>query len=119
MIRWQMTAPRPLDLRRRQVNWHLESVPVPDPRAYRKPEFMRTTFLHSLSDLARDDQRRVIRALQQLDADERILSLRVHQLRGSRAGLWSASASRSLRITFLRLEGGRKLLVECSQHYGG
>jgi hypothetical protein len=91
---------------------------VPDPRAYRTIEFMRATFLHSLSDLARDDQRRVIRALEQLDADERIPSLRVHQLKGSRAGLWSASASRSLRITFLRLEGGRKLLVECSQHYG-
>jgi hypothetical protein len=42
----------------------------------------------------------------------------VHQLKGSRAGLWSASASRNLRITFLRLEGGRKLLVECSHHYG-
>jgi hypothetical protein len=73
---------------------------VPDPRAYRTLEFMRTTFLNSLSDLARDDQRRVIRALEQLDADERILSLRVHQLKGSRAGLWSASASRTLRITF-------------------
>jgi hypothetical protein len=47
---------------------------------------MRTTFLNSLSDLARDDQRRVIRALEQLDADERVLSLRVHQLKGSRAG---------------------------------
>ncbi len=79
---------------------------------------MRATFLTSLSDLARDDQRRVIRALEQLDRDERTPSLRVHRLHGSRAGLWSASASRSLRITFLRLEDGRKLLVECSQHYG-
>jgi hypothetical protein len=79
---------------------------------------VRNTFLNSLSDLASDDQRRVIRALEQLDTDERIPSLRVHQLQGSRTGLWSASASKSLRITFLRLEGGRKLLVHCSQHYG-
>ena len=102
----------------RQTPRRAVSVPVPDPRAYRTLEFMRATFLTSLSDLAPDDQRRIIRALEQLDTDERLLSLRVHQLKGSRAGLWSASASRSLRITFLRLESGRKLLVECSQHYG-
>jgi len=79
---------------------------------------MRTTFLDSLSALAQDDQRRVIRALERLDVDERAPSLRVHQLKGSQSGLWSASASRSLRITFLRLDGGHKLLVECSHHYG-
>lgn len=91
---------------------------MPDVRAYQALEFARATFLFSLSELAPDDQRRVIRALDQLDGDERTLSLRVHRLHGSRVGLWSASASRSLRITFLRLEGGRKLVVECSQHYG-
>lgn len=91
---------------------------MPDPRTYQTLEFMRATFLTSLSDLARDDRRRVIRALEQLDSGERTLSLRVHRLHGSRADLWSASASRSLRITFPRLGGGRKLLVECSQHYG-
>jgi mRNA-degrading endonuclease YafQ of YafQ-DinJ toxin-antitoxin module len=91
---------------------------VPDARAYQTLEFLRTTFLISLSDLSRDDQRRVIRALEQLDIDERLPSLRVHQLQGSRDGLWSASASRSLRITFERLEGRRKLLLQCSQHYG-
>jgi hypothetical protein len=91
---------------------------VPDVRAYQALEFMRTSFLTSLSDLARDDQRRVIRALEQLDSDERTLSLRVHRLQGSQAGLWSASASRSLRISFLRLDRGRKLMLECSQHYG-
>jgi len=32
---------------------------------------MRATFLNSLSDLARDDQRRVVRSLEQLDDDER------------------------------------------------
>jgi hypothetical protein len=91
---------------------------VPDVRAYQALEFLRTSFLTSLSDLARDDQRRVIRALEQLDSDERTLSLRVHRLQGSQAGLCSASASRSLRISFLRLDRGRKLMLECSQHYG-
>jgi len=91
---------------------------VPDVRAYQALEFLRTSFLTSLSDLARDDQRRVIRALEQLDSDERTLSLRVHRLQGSQAGLWSASASRSLRISFLRLDRGRKRMLECSQHYG-
>jgi hypothetical protein len=91
---------------------------VADRRAYQTLEFMRTTFLTGLSDLAREDQRRVIRALEQLDSDERTPSLRVHRLQGSRVSVWSASVLRSLRITFLRLEGGRKLLVECSQHYG-
>lgn len=91
---------------------------MPDVRAYQALEFLRTSFLTSLSDLARDDQRRVSRALEQLDSDERTLSLRVHRLQGSQAGLWSASASRSLRISFLRLDRGRKLMLECSQHYG-
>ena len=91
---------------------------MPDVRAYQALEFLRTSFLTSLSDLARDDQRRVSRALEQLDSDERTLSLRVHRLQGSQAGLWSASASRSLRISFLRLDRGRKLMLECSQHFG-
>ncbi|HWE63062.1 MAG TPA: hypothetical protein VHB98_15220 [Chloroflexota bacterium] len=91
---------------------------MPDARAYQTLEFIRATFLTSLSDLAREDQRRVIRALEQLDADERMPSLRVHQLQGSQSGLWSASASRNLRIAFLRLTGGHKLMVECSNHYG-
>ena len=94
------------------------SAPVLDSRADQTLEVRRTTFLTSLSDLARDDQRRVIRALEQLDSDERTPALRVHRLQGSRTGLWTASASKSLRITFLRLEAGRKLLVECSQYCG-
>jgi mRNA-degrading endonuclease YafQ of YafQ-DinJ toxin-antitoxin module len=75
-------------------------------------------FLRSLPALSAADQRRVLRALDLLDADERHPSLRVHQLRGDLAGLWSASASRSLRVTFARLPDGRKRLVEASQHYG-
>jgi mRNA-degrading endonuclease YafQ of YafQ-DinJ toxin-antitoxin module len=75
-------------------------------------------FLVSLARLSRDDQRRVVRALDLLDENERHPSLRVHELKGELAGLWSASASRSLRITFVRLPKGRKRLVEASQHYG-
>jgi hypothetical protein len=89
---------------------------VPDVRAYQTLEFT-PAFPISLTDLARDDQRRVLRALLQLDSDERIPALRIHKLKGSLARLWSASASDSLRVTFERLEGGRKLLIECSQHY--
>ncbi len=53
-----------------------------------------------------------------LDEDERHPSLRVHELRGGLEGTWSASASDALRITFLRAEGGRKILLRCSRHYG-
>ena len=52
-----------------------------------------------------------------LDEDERYPSLRVHQLSGDMTGIWSASASEDLRITFVRLEGGRKLLLRCTRHY--
>jgi hypothetical protein len=58
------------------------------------------------------------RALRLLDENDRHPSLRVHQLRGDRAGQWSASASASLRITFERLGDGRKGLLEASRHYG-
>jgi mRNA-degrading endonuclease YafQ of YafQ-DinJ toxin-antitoxin module len=63
------------------------------------------------------DRRRFRRALERLDRDVRHPSLRVHALQGSLTGLWSASASDELRLTFQRLEGGRKRLIECSRHY--
>lgn len=53
-------------------------------------------FLRSLPALSAADQRRVLRALDLLDEDEGHQSLRVHQLTGDMAGLWSAAASRSL-----------------------
>jgi mRNA-degrading endonuclease YafQ of YafQ-DinJ toxin-antitoxin module len=40
-----------------------------------------------------------------------------HELRGDLAGVWSASASKELRITFERIPGGRKRLLTCSHHY--
>jgi mRNA-degrading endonuclease YafQ of YafQ-DinJ toxin-antitoxin module len=52
-----------------------------------------------------------------LDHDEKHPSLRVHQLAGDLAGLWSASASDSLRLTFVRTDQGRKTMVSCSRHY--
>jgi mRNA-degrading endonuclease YafQ of YafQ-DinJ toxin-antitoxin module len=52
-----------------------------------------------------------------LDSNERHPSLRVHQLQGDQAGVWSASASDELRLTFERLSEGRKLLLRCSRHY--
>lgn len=86
------------------------------------PEFLTlrltTEFLQDLTNLSSADQRRVLRALAQLDADERTGSLRVHEMQGKAAGEWSASASKSLRITFERLEHGQKRILGCSHHYG-
>lgn len=77
------------------------------------------TFIESLisADFTASDRRRIVRALRTLDNDEQHPSLRVHQLRGDLSGIWSASASGQLRITFRRLDGGRKLLLTCSRHY--
>jgi hypothetical protein len=36
---------------------------------------------------------------------------------GDLAGLWSASASEVLRLTFVRTPQGRKTLVRCTRHY--
>jgi mRNA-degrading endonuclease YafQ of YafQ-DinJ toxin-antitoxin module len=60
----------------------------------------------------------LFRALRLLDQHERHPSLRVHQLQGDLAGQWSASASSSLRITFVRLDDGRKAQLAASRHYG-
>ncbi len=75
-------------------------------------------FLESVHALSPTDQRRVRRALRQLDDDETTPSLNVHQLKGPQAGAWTAYATRSLRVTFARLDGGRKRLLEASHHYG-
>jgi mRNA-degrading endonuclease YafQ of YafQ-DinJ toxin-antitoxin module len=64
------------------------------------------------------ERRRLLKALALLDANERHPGLRVHELRGDLAGVWSASASKELRIAFERLASGRKPLLTCSHHYG-
>ncbi len=58
-----------------------------------------------------------LKALRLLDENEKHPSLRVHKLEGDREGSWSASASAVLRMTFERLEGGRKRMLTCSRHY--
>jgi mRNA-degrading endonuclease YafQ of YafQ-DinJ toxin-antitoxin module len=78
------------------------------------------TFLESFAGRSFNnaERRRLLKALRLLDGNERHPSLRVHQLRGDLAGVWSVSASRELRITFERLADGHKLLLTCSHHYG-
>jgi mRNA-degrading endonuclease YafQ of YafQ-DinJ toxin-antitoxin module len=63
------------------------------------------------------DQKRFAKALRLLDVDERHPSLRVHELQGDLAGVWSAHAADDLRIEFLRDGGGQKTLLRCSRHY--
>ncbi len=77
-----------------------------------------TEFTASIARLSSADLRRVFRAVQQLDTDETTPSLNVHQLKGQQAGTWTAYATRSLRVTFARLDDGRKRLLEASHHYG-
>jgi hypothetical protein len=77
------------------------------------------TFLNSFAsrDFSAKERRAFLKALELLDSDATHPSLRVHQLHGDQSGAWSASASRSLRITFVRLPDGRKALLTCSRHY--
>jgi hypothetical protein len=78
------------------------------------------TFLETFGskDFTAADRKAIRKALRLLDRDEKHPSLRVHQLAGDLAGLWSASASDSLRLTFVRTGQGRKTMVSCSRHYG-
>jgi len=64
-----------------------------------------------------NEQKRFVRALRLLDTNEQHPSLRVHQLRGDQVGVWSASASDELRMTFERLPEGKKRMIACSRHY--
>jgi mRNA-degrading endonuclease YafQ of YafQ-DinJ toxin-antitoxin module len=77
------------------------------------------TFLETFGskDFTTADRKAIRKALRLLDTNERHPSLRVHQLQGDLAGLWSAAASDVLRLTFVRTPQGRKILVTCSRHY--
>jgi mRNA-degrading endonuclease YafQ of YafQ-DinJ toxin-antitoxin module len=89
---------------------------VPD--AYRTVEVSPDFLQDLISDnFTARDRRRLVRAVQLLDENERHPSLRVHQLEGDLAGRWSASASDELRITFVRLPNGRKQMLSCTRHY--
>lgn len=63
------------------------------------------------------DQKRFLKAVRLVDENERHPSLRVHELSGDLSGTWSASPSDELRILFVRLDGGRTLLIRCTRHY--
>jgi mRNA-degrading endonuclease YafQ of YafQ-DinJ toxin-antitoxin module len=75
-------------------------------------------FVGDLINLPRTEQKQIAKSIKILDDDEKTLSLRVHELQGQLQGIWSASASESLRITFVRLDGGYKLLLTVDHHYG-
>jgi plasmid maintenance system killer protein len=87
-------------------------------RTYGSLDFTET-FLETFAskDFTASDRVAFLKALWLLDENERHRSLRVHKLEGDREGSWSASASDVLRLTFERLDGGRKRLLTCSKHY--
>ena len=77
------------------------------------------TFLKSFGSrkFTAADRAAIRKALRLLDSNEGHTSLRVHELQGDLAGLWSVSASASLRLTFIRAQDGRKTMVSCTKHY--
>jgi hypothetical protein len=75
-------------------------------------------FLESFTRLSPADQRRIVRTLAQLETDEQTPGLGVHPLHGDQEDVWAARASSSLRVRLRRLDRGRKLLIDCSHHYG-
>lgn len=88
------------------------------PVTYARLEFSERFFHNFASrDFTPADRSAILKALQLLDEDDRHPSLRVHPLRGDREGSWSASAGRSLRLTFIPLDDGRKRMLTCSKYY--
>jgi len=85
---------------------------------YRSLDFTHT-FLETFAskDFAATERKSFLKALSLLDGNEKHPPLRVHKLAGDREGSWSASASDMLRMTFERLEGGRKRMLTCTRHY--
>ena len=75
-------------------------------------------FLEALVRLSKSDSKKIVKALALLDANEKSPGLEVHQLKGDLTGVWTAKASKGLRITFERTANGRKAMLTCSQHYG-
>jgi mRNA-degrading endonuclease YafQ of YafQ-DinJ toxin-antitoxin module len=75
------------------------------------------TFRETFASFSNEDRRRFLKALRLLDQNEKHPSLRVHDLAADLAGTWSASASHDLRMTFLRIPGGRKVMLTCTRHY--
>lgn len=67
-------------------------------------------------DFKEAERKQFRKALRLLDQNETHPSLRVHELKGTLTGVWSASASDVLRMTFVR-RGARKVMLTCSRHY--
>ena len=88
-------------------------------RTYENLDFT-DTFLESLADgkeFRQSERKAFLVALRALDQNEKQPSLRVHQLGRDLLGIWSASASDNLRMTFIRSPNGRKIMLTCSHHY--
>ncbi len=85
---------------------------------YRSLDFT-ATFLETFAarDFTAKDRAAILKALRLLDENEQHPSLRIHKLTGDRDGSWSASATGSLRLTFQRMEAGRKRMLTVSKHY--
>ena len=79
------------------------------------------TFLTTLCgrEFSAPERKAFLKALALLNANENHPSLRVNELSGDLDGVWSASASHSLRMTFIRGGDGRKILLACTRHYAG
>jgi plasmid maintenance system killer protein len=77
------------------------------------------TFLETFAarHLTARDRAAILKGLRVLDENEQHPSLRVHKLAGDREGSWSASVNGSLRLSFERLEAGRKRMLTVSKHY--
>lgn len=77
-----------------------------------------TEFMASLGDFSSKDLRRISTAMKQLDVNEGTTGLNIHLLEPKKNGIWAAYVTKSIRITFRRLDGGRKELLAASHHYG-
>ncbi len=85
---------------------------------YRSLDFT-AAFLETFAarDFTAGDRAAILKALRLLDENEEHPPLRVRKLAGDREGSWSASVGGSLRLSFERLEAGRKRMLTVSKHY--
>jgi mRNA-degrading endonuclease YafQ of YafQ-DinJ toxin-antitoxin module len=68
---------------------------------YRTLDFT-AEFLQDLVRLSTADGRKIVKALELLDRNEKTPGLEVHQLTGALTGTWSVKASKGLRLTGLQ-----------------
>ena len=77
------------------------------------------TFLETFAarDFTAGDRVAILKAVRLLDENEEHPPSRVRKLAGDREGSWSASVGGSLRLSFERLEAGRKRMLTVFKHY--